>query len=161
MKNIIQCLSQMEQYNLDKDTIQDCFNNVKDNIKTIEGYAVRIFLIHLRAYEKKVKLDLDECIADTSLYAIKLAHEYIEKQLYVHHSGYNKKGFKDDLYCNYQCYMQSLKLRMVQILDKFKKENPTHPLSYKTKREFTQSELESEQGNQQNDIIDILNEGMK
>ena len=147
--------SDLRSYDMSQESIQSCFNDIEKNIETINGYACRILLIHLRNFEKICfPVTLDELIGDTCLYACNLAKKYIDKKLYEHHSGHNKRGYREDLYVPFSQYMQVMKMRIVQIKDKYCNMNPSSKLN-KERIEIPESEL-TDDTEYSNDLLDIL-----
>lgn len=157
MKLILDMIGKLEPYNIDQVTIQQCFANPTANLDTINGYATRIMMIHLRATEKCWHVDLDELVGETALYACELANKYIERQLYLHKPGKTKRGFKNDTYVNFQCYMQVMRMRIGLVEKRYLEENPCSPLN-RNRTEYMVSELTGDDEKMTNDILDVIEE---
>ena len=155
MIEVLNTIGQLENYNLDAVTIQNCFKDPEKNIDRINGYATRIMLIHLRATEKAWHLNLDELIGETCLYACELAKKYIERKLYQHKPGKTKRGFKEDTYVNFQCYMQVMRMRIGLVEKRYLESNPTSRLN-RERIEFYDSELKGDDEDMTNDLMDVI-----
>lgn len=158
MKDILNMIGQLESYNIDQVTIQNCFIDPEKNIDTINGYATRIMLIHLRATEKCWHIDLDELIGETALYACELAQKYITRELYKHKPGDTKRGYKDDTYVNFQCYMQVMRMRIGLIEKRYLESNPCSPLNRERKEYYVSELTAGDDEKMANDILDLIEE---
>lgn len=154
MYEVLKLINQLKRYDLDRDAIQACFDDVDKNIDTINGYICRIMLIHQRNTEKCWHMDLDEIIPETCLYACELAQKYIDRELYKHHPGQTRRGYKDDVYVNFQCYCQVMRMRIGLVLGRYLKTNPASTLN-RDRKEYLQSELYD--GDKTNDLLDVIN----
>lgn len=158
MRIILDCIKKMENFNISQDEVQKLFNDPNKNKVFLVGYATRIMLIHLRNAEKVWHVDLDELIGDTCLYANELLEKYIDRKLYEHQPGENKRGYRPDLYVPFHQYMQVMRMRIGLIEKRYLDSNPCSPLN-RERKEYYVSELTGDDTEKMaNDILDLIEE---